>query len=62
LARATLVSSNNWSPKGGSIIEVKIAFRRKDNPSEVFYMSWKEFAKMLEDERRCGQEGRLHNQ
>jgi len=47
----------NWSPKGGSIIEVRIALRRKDNPSEVYNMTWSEFSKMLEDERRWGQEG-----
>jgi hypothetical protein len=51
------ITFHNWSPKGGSIIEVRIAIRRKDDPSTVFDMSWNEFAKMLEDQRRWGHEG-----
>jgi hypothetical protein len=38
----------NWSPKGGSIQQVRLIIGQKDNPKEYFDMAWSNFVKFVD--------------
>ncbi|RCJ16848.1 hypothetical protein A6S26_32355 [Nostoc sp. ATCC 43529] len=42
----------NWSPKGGSIFEVRLIIGRQDDPTKYFDISWAYFVQILQEQSR----------